>query len=219
MASVRLNGEPYLLIADIGDNLRIRDEYVVYVVNEPATAASPPDGTLLRPIATLRFRYADGSHNAESLATDGEWLYILTKQSADETGRGASGVYRLPFNLDAGQNLLVAEPFGIRESGRSTIESSLIAALTGVDINQPTALDIDRHNRFAYVLTYRHVLRFERQTDATWTDTLLRAGELIHTHSLGQAEALAIGDAGNVWFTSENIGAPLWVLPAPAERH
>jgi len=89
----------------------------------------------------------------------------------------------------------------------------LISSISGLDVSQPTAFDIDAQSRYAYVLTYRSVYRYKRELDESWAQALAEPRNRVHTHSLSQAEALAVGTNGVVWFTSEKRPAPLWALP------
>jgi hypothetical protein len=215
LAAVRWNDEAYLLIGDIGDNLRIRHEYAVYIVPEPIvdTVTTSQPASPLQPTA-LRFRYEDGAHNAEAMAAIADAIYILTKEPVGVSGTVPSGLYRLTLTLDGGDSLQVAKRIGTLKTRKPGIEARLAAALAGVDLSHATALDFNRDATAAFVLTYRHVLRFDRSADESWADAFSHKAVRMHTHSLAQAEALSVAMDGTVWFTSENAGAPLWVLPA-----
>jgi len=210
MASAWINGESYLFIADIGDNLRVKDEHVVHVIAEPLLDNT--SGTL-EPLHTIRFRYPGLSHNAESLAIDGEWLYVLTKEPLIDGERQASRVYRIPLSFSQQNQIADAELIAQLAIPAVSLEAMLIASVGGVDVTQPTAFDIDEQNRTAYVLTYRSVYQYRREQNQSWAEALAQPRNLIHSHSLSQAEALAVSENGVVWFTSENLPAPLWALP------
>jgi len=211
LSSAWINGESYLFIADIGDNLRIKDEHKVIVITEPVLDNNP--GAPLEPIHTIRFRYPGKTHNAEALAVDGESMYVLTKEPLLNGERQASHVYRIPISLAGETQTVNAELIATLAIPSGSIESSIIASLGGVDVSQPTAFDIHQQNRTAYILTYRSVYRYERKQNQSWAQVLAQPRKKVHTHSLSQAEALAVGDNGVVWFTSEKRPAPLWALP------
>jgi len=211
LASARIDDISYLLIADIGDNQLSKDEHNIYIIPEPLLdnqKAKP-----LLPAHTLRFRYPDGAHNAESMTFADGWVYILTKEPKSNGKRQASQVYRIPLNLTNEGQSLVAEKIANLAIPSYSIVSRLIAYLSGLDISQPTAFDIDAQNRNAYVLTYHSVYRYERELDESWGKVLAEPRKRIHTHSLSQAEALAVAANGVVWFTTEKRPAPLWALP------
>jgi len=206
-----VNGQAYVLVADIGDNLRNKQDHVVHFIREPTLSSSSLK--LLVPEFSLRFRYPGRSHNSESLAVAGDWIIVLTKEPMLGKKRQASQVYRFPLN-PAQQQTALAEFVTELPIPDVSFEANVIAALSGVDITQPTALSIDRNNTLAYVLTYRGVYRYEREANESWQTTFSKPRRKIHTHSLSQAEALAVDENGVVWFTSEKRPTPLWALPA-----
>ena len=211
LAAVRRNGVPCLLIADIGDNQARHAHAVIHLVEEPALPRT--SGKPLSPVISQQFRYEDGPHDAESLAVADDALWILTKSPAGDSGRQPSALYRLPWPLPASDSpLAVARRVGELGMSSMSLESRVIAALSDVDIDQPTAFDIDPETNVAYTLSYRSVRRHERKPDETWPHTLQRPGRHVLTHSLRQAEALAIGRDGRVWFTTESVRPPLWVI-------
>lgn len=95
-------GVSYLYIGDIGDNQSKRSEIVVYRVPEPdlktgARAKSKATSTAQAEI--FRFRYPDGSHDAEALLVHPRTgnLYIVTKILL-----GDPGIYEATAPLTAG---------------------------------------------------------------------------------------------------------------------
>ncbi len=112
-------GEHYLYVGDIGDNVRSRDDVVVYRVVEP-TVADPAAGatTATVPASAIRLRYDDGPHDAESLAVHPETgtIYVIIKDPTD------TGVYRAPAG---GDTLTRVGTLGI----------GLFAFATGADIS------------------------------------------------------------------------------------
>ncbi len=215
LSSVWSNGESYLLIADIGDNLRVKQEHTLHVLIEPQLdALGTGKQVALTPVNTIRFRYPDAAHNAEALAIADNWIYLLTKEPLKDGNPQASQLYRIPFSPTGTSETVTAERLGQLAIPNQGIEANLIAAISGVDVSQPTAFDIDANNRFAYVLTYRGVFRFERKAEEAWATALAAPRKRVHSHSLAQAEALAVADNGVVWFTTERRPAPLWALPS-----
>jgi len=75
-----IGGEPYLYVADFGDNRRVRSTIAIYRLLEP-TAGSGNSSTGNFDVLTLT--YPDGPHNVEALLVD-PWdgsLLIVTKES------------------------------------------------------------------------------------------------------------------------------------------
>lgn len=87
-------------LADVGDNNAQREEYGVLRFVEPVVPSAPGNEQQTPAFEHLRFRYEDGSHNAESflVAPNGN-MYILTKLAPGSGGNvdatGPSSVYRI----------------------------------------------------------------------------------------------------------------------------
>ncbi|HET8933504.1 MAG TPA: hypothetical protein VFN67_08700 [Polyangiales bacterium] len=94
------DGETCVYLADIGDNAAQRADYSILRFVAPEVPSAPGSMSLEPSFEQLRFRYEDGSHNAESLlvAPDGT-LYIITKLAPGSGGNveaaGPSSVYRI----------------------------------------------------------------------------------------------------------------------------
>lgn len=230
LASATLAGMPSLVIPDTGDNGRRHDAATLYLVAEPdvpgATDASGATGSPVEPWASIRFRYEDGPRDVESVAFADDAFWLLSKAAPHGGSPVPGGIYRLdasPATLAAAIEVAargieprtaVARRVGtLREPG-ATLATRLALALAGVDLNHPTALDIDAVRGVAWVLTYREVLRFDRVGDEPWSEALARPGTSVYAHGLSQAEALAVTPAGLVVLTSEGRRAPLLGLPA-----
>jgi len=102
------DGQSCVYLADIGDNGATRDEYALLRFAEPNVPSAAGVSELQTSFERYRFRYDDGSHNAEALmvAPDGT-VYVVTKLAPGGGGRvaatGPSSVYRLspPFSSNA----------------------------------------------------------------------------------------------------------------------
>ena len=212
MSSVLVGGESYLLVADIGDNRRSRQFYRVDIFKEPELKKTTKPNKTLKPIATIRWTYPDHSHNAEAMTTDGKWIYIMTKGSSVKAEHATNGVYRVPFALSP-VDLYEAEYLGDMPKKSMAFNYEKDREAKRARLLKPTALEIDNSSSFAYILTYGHVTKIEKQAHQDWGDALLTGGYLIHSHQLPQAEALTVDRHGVVRFTSEQQPAPFWSIP------
>ena len=89
-----INGNPYIFIADIGDNLAQYDTLTIYKIPEPFVNENQPiQNDILTASETIRYRYPDGKRDAESLMFDKltNDLYVVSKR--EDSVR----VYRLPY--------------------------------------------------------------------------------------------------------------------------
>ncbi len=217
LAAFEYQGDPYLLVADIGDNYANRRELYLHIFAEPElTPGVTGLGGKFKPIATLRFRYPEGPRDAEGVAVDtvrGEIL-ILTKREAKPI------FYRLPLRLDSPDERLVAERLGHLEGMPGKHFDDLAkGAIRGVFGQSPTAIDIDADGRSMLVLTYTAVYRLQREPDEDWSEVVLRPATWLADHSLRKAEALSVAPSGDhAYFTSEQLPAPLWRLDLDLER-
>jgi hypothetical protein len=204
MTSFVEDGQPKLLLADIGDNSAFRPFVTLYIVDEPDTSqrARPFElsATVLR---TITFVYPDGPRDAESIAVDAAEgsIYLLSKRDA------VPRLYRVP--LAPTVPLVVAEALG---------EIAIPRAPEGSDdpeqINWTTSMDInDGADALVVVgLTQAHVYR--READEDWQQTLQRLPQSFDLPDYSQIEAVAWDDAGDLWITSEGEPAPLARLSA-----
>ncbi len=216
LASIWYNGDAYLLIAETGDNLRNYAEYKIHIVQEPLLDGSQDT---LNPLATLSYRYSDGKHNVEALDVLDGSIILISKEPPAGSTHSPGKVYSLPLQLQSNTRLLEANYLTTLATQNASVETRLAAALTGVSLNNVTAMDFDRVNRIAYLLTYRQVIKLPLPASAGNPLEALRVGlsqrgSILYRHALHQAEALAVDSHGQVWITSEKAQAPLWVLPA-----
>lgn len=91
------SGKCSLLIGDIGDNDEKRAELMIYRIPEPAISPDGAASSTSNPLQTtaaevLKFSYADGSNNAETLLIHPQTsdIYIITKKKS-----GPAGIHKL----------------------------------------------------------------------------------------------------------------------------
>ena len=214
MARINYAGNNYLVIGDTGDNLRLNRCAVLHFLSEPAM---PVQQTELSPSNSIKICFDDGPRNIEAFAIVDNTLYMLSKEPVTAAGRNPSGVYRvnLPEGVPIGSDNeeLLAERVGEMQLRRASLEVTLAAALAGVDLSHPTSMEFDPAGNQVFILTYREVLRITKNRDQSWDEAFSEPAERVRSHSLRQAEALTVSPGRAVWFTSENVKAPLWAIP------
>ena len=116
MASFTLAGRHYLVIADTGDNVRVRPRVTLYFIEEPALDLSQrPVVGQAKIVQAITFTFADGPQDCESVAVDpaGRTVYLVSK-------RGKPTVYELPLPEAAdGKPLGGGVPAGASSDRRS----------------------------------------------------------------------------------------------------
>jgi len=135
-----------VLACDIGDNLRLRDNLMLYRVRYQASIERPT-GTVparLDLIASYPVRYPDGRHDAEAAFTAGDTLYIVSKDRGEGTH-----VYRFAPLLDRSE----------LRAGEANVPER-IAQLDLERGDQVTAADYDPMTRTVVLLTYDRILRY-----------------------------------------------------------
>jgi hypothetical protein len=205
LASFRLEGRDWLLVADTGDNGGLRKTLQLHVFEEPAQIA---DG-VLRPAWTIVFRWPDGARDCEAVAVDparGEILLVSKKREPPE-------LFALPLHPRRG-GTLVARPLG-KLAGVPQGDTDEVAAnpeLARIR-SQVTSADIAPDGHAFAVLTYRDVLLYPRRGREDWAAALSRRPEVHALPLLPQAEALAWSlDSRGLYATGEFSPAPLLFL-------
>jgi hypothetical protein len=179
-------------LADLGDNVTPRQEYVVVRVAEPTVDAIEPGPDEALASETLTFSYPDGSHNAESLLIDHatQNLYVVTKETA-----GPSAVYRLP------------QAFGGASSA-----ATKIADLTVPGVNDSPATAADAHPcGLAFLLRTNNTLYEFRIAEGEPFESLFAATpNEVPFGDEQQGEAVAYGSDGLGYYTtSEGTNPPI----------
>lgn len=206
IASYTIDGKPWLLIGDIGDNAGVRKDYELIAVEEPDLAGQP--ATLsVKPAWRLRFRYADGAHDSEAMAVDVSRREILLVNK-----HAPLAVYRLPLGPPVkGPGILVAEKLrdldAIPQPNASERQARFPAARFG---GSPTGLDIDPAGHRAILLTYRDIWLFTRSPHADWSQAFAGKPRQISLPPIAQAEAIAFDRRTQAILVSgERLPAPL----------
>jgi hypothetical protein len=203
LASFVLEGKPYLLVADIGNNEVRHELMTLYVVSEPDLARD--DRVSSEPDWRIDFRYPDGPRDAEAVAVDTAEgrVYIVSKRDLPPV------LYRLPLRPADGtpiQAERVGEITTLPQPARGEFE---FARVSRDWYWQATAMDFAPDGRYIALLTYGAVYYFERGeagTAAAFASPPLR----FSLRRLKNAEALAIGSDGKrLFLTVEQRSAPL----------
>jgi len=186
LASFILDGKPYLIVADTGDNNAKRESPKFYVFREPEI----PSGAKLlaetvSPAWVIQFRYQDGPRDCESVAVDAqaEKIYFLSKRTVPPE------LYELPLRASEKNGVQVVKAMGA-VSVKSP-NSDLIPFL-----DQPTGLDISADGTLAAVITYYGIFIYHKSPKQSWAAAFSQKPVVLPEHRLGQAESVAFSKDG-----------------------
>jgi hypothetical protein len=201
IASFTLDGKPYLLIADIGDNENKRRDVTLYVVEEPETGQDEAE------IAwSFDFSYPKGPRDAESLTVDidNERILVLSKREIPAV------LYELPLRPTTDDRQEARPLLAVRSLPQPSRQDVEFAPATDKWYWQPTAMDISEDRRAAVILTYGGVFYYRRSADSTWIEAFQTRPAAISVGDFDKAESVAFSpDGKSVLVTFEGRGAIL----------
>lgn len=204
-------GAPYLAVGDIGDNLGWRAFLTVYIVAEPGAAADAAT-----PVRRIEFTYEDGPRDAEALAVDAAAGRILVMEKA----RPPAGLYELPLHVPDGERVVARRVAELQLGAWNPEPPARVQSLgTRKYRDVATSMDLSRDGRRLLVLTYSHLLRFERAPGQAWDAALQRAPLVVRAPRRSGLEAACFdADDRSVWVAREGRGAHLYWSPLDATR-
>jgi endonuclease/exonuclease/phosphatase family metal-dependent hydrolase len=205
MASFTLDGTPYLLVADIGDNDGKRKDVRFYVIEEP-----DPEEKKVDYAWRVDFSYPGGPRDAESVAVDVENERVLILSKREIPARLYSVPLR-PENDKRQKATRLAVVGGLPQPSRRDVE---FAPKTNNSYWQPTSMDISNDGSRAVILTYGGVFLFERTPGTEWPEALQRAPTIVSRTSNREAESITFNAAGDALLIAlEQRNSPLFRLP------
>jgi len=213
LASFTLDGDPYLMVADIGDNDAQHKSRKLYFLKEPK--AGKQDTTV---DWVVTFEYPNGPRDAESAAIDieNERVLILSKRDIPPS------LYEVPLRTEDGDKVTakwLGTVNGLPRPSRQDVE---FAPKTKDWHWQPSGMDISADNAAAVILTYRAVYYFLRRPGQDWFDALNTQPIRVGLGNFRNAEAVAFADdKRTVIVTGENrnsllLRVDLGIAPEPA---
>jgi hypothetical protein len=202
LASFRLDGQPYLMVADIGDNDAKHDRRTLYFVAEPAAekkSAAKLDWK-------VRYEYPDGPRDAEAAAVDIENRRALILSKRDLPPR----LYSVPLQADTEETQTATWLGTINSLYPPTRQEVEIAPRIKDWFWQPVGMDISADNLAAIILTYRAVYYYQRKPGQSWLEALNTKPARVSLGNFKNAEAVAFGDdKRTVFVTGENKNSRL----------
>lgn len=201
LASFRLDGKSYLLIADAGDNESKRQKCTLYVVREPQL---PENEKSLSGTVEIEWRidftFEGGARDCEAVAVDPEAgkILLLSKRTKPPE------LYDLPLR----PSKKTGEVRIARRLGPTEVNAPAPQLIPFAD--QPTGMAINADRSMAAVVTYYGVFLFPRKAEESWKEAFARKAAIFKPHHLLQAESVAFSRDGRTLFVvSEGAGSPI----------
>ena len=201
LASFTLDNQPYLVIADIGDNEARRKDVKLYIVEEP-----DPGDDKVKIAWEIEFSYPDGPRDAEAIAVDPAAGHILVLSKRDIPAM----MYELPLRPETDDTQIatpVIEVDSLPQPSRRDIDNALALKSSHW---QPTGMDVASDGASLLILTYRGVYYYRRRDGATWADALGEPPLGLSIARYPNAESIAFGaDDAAAFVTTEKRHPPL----------
>lgn len=179
-----------LYLADIGDNLAVRETIEIHRIREPDSSLG--DQTVTE-IETAVLSYPDGSHDSEAMFVDNEAnIYLLTK-----TGGPFFGFYSTPFSPGA-------EAVVLTDLGRTPSPN--------VGLRLVTAADLHADQRNVLIRTYNGAAEYTLPNGGVLSGLGEAVQRLVPAHDEAQGESVAYGESG-YWHVSEGNTPPIYFVP------
>lgn len=213
MCSFELDGTPYLLVGDVGDNGHKRERVTLWLIPEPALEFDP-DGGVKKipgagvPIRKIDFTYADGPRDCESIGFDptSRTVVIVTKVDPRRPPVGQAGVYLLPLPPP-------------EDEDADGDELHVLERAADLTLRVTTAMDVAPDGRRCVIATYGDAWQYVRDGDETWADAFAKPPTQVALGPRGQSETIAYGgDGKTLMMTAEGVGKPVWRVSPKAKR-
>ena len=175
MSSYKLDNQSYLMLCDVGDNLRVRPFYTLYVVKEPE-----PKSKELPIEFLINYKYEDGKQNCESVTVDAnsKTVYIISK-----TKTGTCNLYSIPLKATA---MITAKK------------------IISLKLPQTTGMDISDDGLKMIISGYNKAYLYIRKENESWADACKRDPKVIEVPKRPQGESVCFSkDAKAFYLTSE----------------
>jgi hypothetical protein len=204
LSSFTVDGTPYLLIADTGDNDAERKHVSLHVVLEPDL--SDDDKVKVDAAWSIDFRYPDGPRDVEAVAVDPAAGHVLLLSKRD----WPPVLYEVPL-FPPSDDTVVAKRLGpIETLPAPTRQDREHAVFTKEWHWQPTAMDISPDAGLAVILTYRGVYLYKLDPGLSLYESLSGQAYGFGLGNFRGAESVAFSaDGSAIYVTLEGRHAPL----------
>ena len=201
LASFEYEGKPYILIADVGDNVGRRKACFLHFIEEPDIKKTSNLFFLpVKPSWSMTYIYEDGPRDCEAVAVDiiHKTIFLLSKRDIPLL------LYELPLTKQ--KNAVAKKCAEIKPLPKRTEGITDYVKYS----NQPTAMDISADGLSGVILTYGSAFYYSNKKSADWATVFSGFQRRIMFPLLRQAESVCFDrDGSSIFITSEQIPAPL----------
>ena len=207
MVMFEMDEKKFMLIADVGDNGSVRQDTIIYIIEEPDPAEFAQNQTQqIEACAVIRFRYEDGPRDCEGVAVDvpNREILLISKRTEPPV------LYRLPLTPtpDDDPPLVAKRSVPLTGVAPPTAVERAIPGRLGEYRSNVTGFDISPDNKMAAVLTYGNVYLYNRVEGATWENTLAGTPTRIPVQGLPQSESICFDEGGATLLLSTEADQP-----------
>jgi hypothetical protein len=194
MFSFEADGKSYLVLCDVGNNVRASPVQMLHVIEEPPFDAEK--GVQVNQISvtqTIYLSYEDDHRDCEAVAVDPTSRTILLATKERDT---QCYVYSLRWP---------------QSQAKKALSARRIATLK---LPTVTAMDVSPDGRRAVALTYGNAFEYVRAENEDWRQAFSRAPREIVVPERVQGESICYGaDGKTLYLTSEKLPTPLLIVP------
>lgn len=199
MSSFVVDGDPWLLVADVGDNQRdrgtARPACRIYLVREP-TLTEQTNSRAVTADVTITLNWEGGPADCESVCVDPERREVLLLEKSVAPG---CRLARIPLDLDTPRQQHTASVLG------------------RLGIPAATAMDLAPDRRHLAVSTMWDGWLVARDNDDSWLTAFQENGRVLRLPQRRQGETICFAaDSGSLFLNSEGVRQPLWRIAVPA---
>jgi hypothetical protein len=187
------NGKGYLVICDVGNNVRAAGVQPIYLIEEPSIDRQRGVTQDTAPVVQeIHLSYEDDHRDCEAVAVDPTTKTILFATKEDKQG---SLVYALKWPEPNPERAFAARHI-------ATLETPAV-----------TAMDVSPDGLRAVLLTYRDAYEYVREASEDWSQGFSRPPRLIVMPERIQGESICYGpDGKTLYLTSEKVPTPLFEI-------
>jgi hypothetical protein len=198
IATFQKNGKSYIVVGDVGDNQRHRQEYQLCLLEEPDFVLGNPATLVVNNWLDCRFQYEDGSKNCEAIGVDLVDNQIILLEKVYHKVAETPGIYTLPL------------------PGKNTLHG-VARRISEVALKNFSALDISDDGLTLIARAYHAGYVFRRFHEQSWPEIIARKTPQVFEFPMQlQGEGVCFSTTHNtVLISTEKVRQPIFEVTLP----